>query len=138
MRVVAGQAAFFVQQRPVYPVLAEDILDQTAVAPLAEFKTGPPGSKRIAGRRVFMTLVAHLAGNRLVDIIKENAGSVRAVRVMACCTTGPLHWVVHMSFRKHRLIGLMAAQAKRRHFVPQEEFCLYRGMGVVAGETSFF
>ena len=85
-----------------------------------------------------MTLIAHLGGNRLMDIIKENAGSVRAVRVMACCTAGPCHRVIHMSFSKHRLIGPMTAQAKRRHFVPQEKFCLYRGMGVVAVETALF
>ncbi len=85
-----------------------------------------------------MTLVAHLGGNRLVDIIKEDAGSVGAVRVMACCTAGPLHRVIHMSFSKQRLIGLMAAQAKRRHFVLQEEFSLCRGMGIVAVETTLF
>ncbi len=98
VRVVAAQTALLAHDGPVNPVLAEDVIHQSAVARHTQLVTGLLRRKRGRRRGVFMALVAHLVCDRLMDVVKENPAAVGAMGVMACSAYCISHRVVHMLF----------------------------------------
>ncbi len=120
------------------PAFAEGLVEHVIVAPFAQLVPGSLGFQRISRVRFAMTLVAHPACHRPVDIIVEDTRHVGAVRVMAAGAACCRHWIIHMLPGKNRSICLVTPGTKRGYIVFQQEFTLGRSMGIVAGCASFF
>ena len=76
-------AACFVNQRPVQPVLTEGLVDHFVVATLTEFKTIFLHRKRLRRIRFIVALIAHLVLDRRMNIVRQNRPGIGTVRVVA-------------------------------------------------------
>ena len=114
---VAVQAARFVQQRPVHPVLAEHVVQLGAVASAAQLEPRPFRREGRGRRCIFMALIAHLIGNRLVNVRVEHPCPIRTMRIMTARAARFRDGIVHVLFLERRRCRLVALQAESRHLI---------------------
>jgi len=115
MRTVAVDTPFFIHYRPMDPVLAQCLIDHRAMASPAQLIARLFGRKGIRGRRVFMALIAHLAGNRPVNVRVENPSFIRTMRIVTARAARFRDRIVHVLLLERRRSRLVALQAEFRH-----------------------
>ena len=117
MGSVAMDTACFIRHGPMDPVLAECLIDHRAMASPAQLVPRLFGRKRIRGRWILMALIAHLIGNRLVNVRVEHPSSIRTMRIMTARAARFRDGIVHVLFLERRRSRLVALQAESRHLV---------------------
>jgi hypothetical protein len=114
---VAMDTACFIRHGPVDPVLAERLIDHRAMASPAQFIARLFGRKGIRGRWVFMALIAHFIGNRLVNVRVEHPSPIRTVRIVTARAARFRDGIVHVLFLERRRSRLVALEAESRHLI---------------------
>ena len=117
MGSVAMDTTRFIRHGPMDPVLVECLIHHRAMASPAQLVPRLFGRKGLRGRWIFMALIAHLTGNRLVNIGVEHSSFVRTMRIMAARATRFRDGIVHVLFLERRRFRLEALQAERWHLV---------------------
>ena len=120
VRRMAIDAAGFVGEGPMQPVFTERFVDHLVMTALAEFETRLDGGKRCRRVGFFVTLLAHPAGQRLVDVVIQHGGHVRSMRVVAGRTVGGFDRVTDMLTLEGFLAGIMAVEAQLRRLATQQ------------------
>ena len=105
-------APCFIKQWPMHALLVQCLVHHLVMTALAEFKSVFLEAERRCGLGVVMTLIAHFADNRLVDIVIKNRALTGTVRIMAGCTAALLHRIIEMPFLEGGLVCLMAFETE--------------------------
>src|SRR4030067_3355915 len=83
-----------------------------------------------------MALIAHLAGNRLMNVLKEHPRLVGAVRIVTARAARFCHGVIHVLFRRGRVVCLVAPDTEQRHVLFEQNAGLGRWVSLRRGEAS--
>ncbi len=132
---VAVPAADLVQDGPVDAVSGQGLVDHGAMAPPAKLEPRLFRGQGVGRRGLRMALVAHLVDDRRMDGGPQDAGIVRAVRVVARGAARLRHRVVHVLLPEGRLVGPVAVVAQSRDRLLEQERRLPGRMRIVAAET---
>jgi hypothetical protein len=115
--IVTMDTACLVHDGPMHPVLAECLVDHRAMASPAQLVPFLFGRKGLWRRWIFMALIAHLIGNRPVNIREEHACFIRTMRIMTARAAGFCDGIIHVLFLERRRSRLVTLQAESRHVV---------------------
>jgi hypothetical protein len=113
--IVAMDTACFIHDGPMDPVFAECLIDHRAMASPAQLVPRLFGRKGIGGSRIFVALIAHLIGNRPVNIREEHSCFIRTVRIMTARAACFCDRIIHVLFLERWRSRLVALQTEARY-----------------------
>lgn len=132
VRSVAVYAAFVVEHGPMHRRFIESINHHVVMATLAELEADLLESERRRRRRLGVTLATCPLADRLVNIVEQQARSVRTVRIVARGAAGFLHGVVFVYLPERCIVCLVAIETQRGLRVHEKLDALFRCVGIVA------
>jgi len=112
VRGMAVDAASVIEQRPMHRRFIEGIDHHVVVATLADLEADVLESKRRRRRWLGVTLTARSLGNRLVNVVEQQARCVRTMRVVARSAAGFLHGIVLVNLPERRVARVVAIEAQ--------------------------
>lgn len=136
MRAVAIQTTCLVEQRPVDPVLGEELVDLWTVAFPAQLETRLLQFQGVRRRRQGVALIAHLLGKGAVHPVVKQSLLVGTVRIVADRTLCPCHWIPHVHILEDGLLRIMTLQAETGHLIFELLHRCTGGVGAVAIDTA--
>jgi hypothetical protein len=132
MRGVTVDAAFVVEYWPMYPRLIEGIGDQVVMAALTNLEADVFESERRRRRRLEVALAACPFANRVMNVVEQDARSIRTVWIVALGAAGFLHGIVFVYLAERRVLRIVTIETQRRLRVHEKLDALFRRVGIVA------